>query len=383
VWTVARRWTDPLVAGATGGFVVVSTLLAATTGVERMTVLGWTLILSSAVVLCWRRRFPVAVLCVTLVSCCLYYPLTGPDSPIVLTFAVALFTAAARGRVAVAAGVATFAIGLTLSVELNVRPRHLDNISLFLMVGWFVAVIAVGAVVYGRRELLREAERRAEVAEHGREAEAARRATEERLRIARELHDVLGHNLSLINVQASAALHRLDRDGPAPDGSRAALAAIKDSSRQTLRELRGTLGVLRQVDEAAPLAVPGLDAVDELLERARSVGLDVHREASGEPARLPPGVDLAAYRIVQEALTNVSRHAGAGHAVVRISYTDEEVSVQVDDNGTGGPGGDGVPGGNGIDGMRERARALGGTLAAGHRDGGGFRVLARLPLGTP
>ncbi|WP_154814272.1 sensor histidine kinase [Actinophytocola xinjiangensis] len=381
-------------AAATGAFVTVATLLAAASGDGEMTALGWVLIVSSAAVLGWRRRYPVAVLAATLLACSLYYPLTGPGSPIVLTFAVALFSAAARGRVAVAAGTAVLAVGLTVAGELaTTEARHLDNISMFLMVGWFVAVIAVGAVVHGRRELLREAESRARVAEHGREAEAARRATEERLRIARELHDVLGHNISLINVQASAALHRLDRDGPAPDGSRPALAAIKDSSRQALRELRGTLGVLRQVDEAAPLAVPGLDAVDDLLDRARAAGLDVHREVSGEPARLPPGVDLAAYRIVQEALTNVTRHAGAGRVVVRISYTDEEVSVQVDDNGSGGTGTNGVrPGngiagngiqGNGIQGMRERARALGGTLVAGARDGGGFRVLARLPLGAP
>ena len=372
------RWTDPLAAAAVGVFVTSATLFAAASGDGRMTPLGWTLIVLSAAVLVWRRRFPVAVLFVTLLACSLYYPLTGPGSPILLTFVVALFSAAADGRIVIAIGTAVLAMGLTLVGEFAGPRRHLDNIALFMLVGWLVAVIAVGAVVHGRKAFLHEAERRALAAEQGREAEARRRATEERLRIARELHDVLGHNISLINVQAGAALHRLDRDGPAEDGSRAALAAIKDSSRQALRELRGTLGVLRQVDEAAPLAVPGLGAVDELVERARSTGLDVRREVAGEPAPVPPGVDLAAYRIVQEALTNVSRHARAAHAVVRIGYAEREVTVEVDDDGAGGE----VRPGNGIRGMDERARALGGSLRVGARDGGGFRVRATLPIGT-
>lgn len=371
-------------AAAVGVFVISATLVAAASGDGRMTPLGWTLIVISAGALALRRRFPVTVLCVTLLACSLYYPLTGPGSPILLTFVVALFSAAAEGRVSVAIGTAALAMGLTLVGEFAGPRRHLDNIALFLLVGWLVAVIAVGSVVHGRKAYLREAERRAEAAEQGREAEARRRATEERLRIARELHDVLGHNISLINVQAGAALHRLDRNGPAEDGSRSALAAIRDSSRQALRELRGTLGVLRQVDEAAPLAVPGIGAVDELVERARSTGLDVRREVAGEPRSLPPGVDLAAYRIVQEALTNVSRHARATRAVVRIGYAEKEVSVEVEDDGTGGDGTGGeVRPGNGIRGMDERARALGGSLTAGARDDGGFRVLARLPLGAP
>jgi signal transduction histidine kinase len=189
---------------------------------------------------------------------------------------------------------------------------------------------------------------------------------------------VLGHNISLINVQASAALHRLTKNPNDDPTAQDALSAIKATSKQALRELRATLGVLRQVDEDAPLEpAASLSELDTLLDRARSTDLAVRREVAGEPRAVPPEVDLAAYRIVQEALTNVARHAGARTAVVRIGYRDEEVCVQVDDDGRGGT----AKGGSGIRGMRDRARALGGELSAGARPEGGFRVLARLPLG--
>jgi signal transduction histidine kinase len=256
--------------------------------------------------------------------------------------------------------------------ELTSPIEHLDSISMFLLAGWAVAVIAMGVGVRTRKAYLREAERRAA-------EEARQQGTDERLRMARELHDVLGHNISLINVQASAALHRLTKD-PGDDPVDA-LTAIKETSRQALRELRATLGVLRQVDEDAPLEpAASLSGLDALLDRARSTGLAVRGEVAGAPRPVPPEVDLAAYRIVQEALTNVARHAAAATAVVRIGYQDEDVCVQVDDDGTGGPGGP-AKGGSGIRGMRERARALGGELSAGARPEGGFRVLARLPLG--
>ncbi|OLF17480.1 sensor histidine kinase [Actinophytocola xanthii] len=382
------RWVDGLVVAATALFVIGSTLASAARGGGSMTLLGWTLLTTACGVLAWRRRYPVAVLCTTLLACALYYPLTGPGSPVLLTFVVALFSAAAQGRMAFSTGAAVVAMALTLVGEFAGSRRHLDDIALFMLTGWLVAVLAVGFVVHHRKAFLREAEQRAVAAERGREALASQRATEERLRIARELHDVLGHNISLINVQASAALHRLDRDGA--DEQRSALAAIKDSSHQALRELRATLGVLRQADERAPLVVPGLAALDELLDGARSTGLAVRSEVAGDPAGVPPRVDLAAYRIVQEALTNVCRHARAASAVVRIRYTEREVRVEVDDDGPGDGLGDGLGDGeggepdagdgSGIRGMRERARALGGSLTVGSRAGGGFRVRALLPF---
>ncbi|HEX5598615.1 MAG TPA: sensor histidine kinase, partial [Micromonosporaceae bacterium] len=206
--------------------------------------------------------------------------------------------------------------------------------------------------------------------EQRKEEEARRRATEERLRIARELHDVLGHHLSLINVQASAALHR-----PDPTRSEQALAAIKQTSKETLRELRTALGILRQEGEAPTAPAPGLNRLHELVTTAGRPGLEVRVELA-ETRLLPPEVDLAAYRIVQEALTNVTRHAGATAVMVRVRPNGDDVLVEVEDDGTGVPG----PPGNGILGMGERARALGGSLTAGPGPDGGFQVRARLPL---
>ncbi|MDN5861547.1 MAG: sensor histidine kinase, partial [Pseudonocardia sp.] len=207
-----------------------------------------------------------------------------------------------------------------------------------------------------------------------------RSAAEERLRIAREVHDVLGHHVSLINVQAGAALHGLAKR---PEQAETALVAIKDSSGEALRELRRTLGVLRQVDEEAPTSPsPGLARIDELVDRAREAGLAVTLDIEGTPRPVDAEVGLAAFRIVQESLTNVTRHAHATDAVVLVRYGEETVDVQVDDNGRGSPSG-AVEDGSGLLGMAQRADALGGEFAAAPRAGGGFRVSARLPLGEP
>ena len=378
LWPLRGRAADVAVAAVVGVFVVGTTVGTPERAGVEPGLLGWVLLAGSCVVLAWRRRYPVAVLLATVLACFVYYPFVGTGGPILLTYVVALFSVAAAGRVTVAVAVAAISYVAIIVGEFAGPTRHLDNIALFLLAGWLVAVIAVGAVLHGRRVYLAEADQRAAAAHREAEAEAGRRATEERLRIARELHDVLGHNISLINVQASAALHGLDRSGTPV--SRDVLVAIKDTSRQALRELRGTLGLLRQVDEPAPLEplpVPGLAALDQLVEHARLAGLAVRREVDGEPAPVPAGVDLAAYRIVQEALTNVTRHAAAAHAVVRVHYGETEVCVQVDDDGVGAA--NTVPG-NGIRGMTERARQLGGTLTAGARPGGGFTVSARLPV---
>ncbi|MFC3998179.1 sensor histidine kinase [Nocardiopsis sediminis] len=246
----------------------------------------------------------------------------------------------------------------------------------FYVVGWVLVVLAAGEIARNRSAYLHEVERRAAEAERGREEEARRRATEERLRIARELHDVIAHNISLINVQAGAAAHGRD-----PDQAFAALDAIKRASKDTLRELRGTLGVLRQVDDAAaPLAPPAsLARVGDLAAQTTEAGLPVRLREEGDAVPLPAPVDLAAYRIVQEALTNARRHAVASRAEVTVAYGPHGVSVQVDDDGRATPGAAAAPEGNGLRGMRERATALGGDFHAGPRPEGGFRVRAVLP----
>jgi signal transduction histidine kinase len=239
--------------------------------------------------------------------------------------------------------------------------------------GW---LIAVGVGMAGvRRAFLAEARVAARTAEQ-------RRATEDRLRLAGDLHDALGHHLSLINVQANAALHRPDADRSAK-----ALTAIKQVSGETLHELRGTLAALRQ--EGTPPAAPGLSDLDGLIEATARSGLVVRAEVTGTGPPVRPEVDAAAYRIVQEALTNVTRHAGATVVVVRVRPDDGGLRIEVDDDGTGSPGasphgppgpwGPGAPDGSGIAGMRARARALGGSLTAGPRPRGGCRVTAHLP----
>lgn len=214
-----------------------------------------------------------------------------------------------------------------------------------------------------------------------REEERRRRASEERLRIARELHDALGHHLSLINVQSGVALHLGEG---LPEQARSSLAAIKEASKEALTELPSVLDILRQDGEQAPRSpISTLARLNELVSQAAAAGLEVRAETEGEARPLPFGVDVAAFRIVQEALTNVTRHAGQATATVRVSYGDRDITVEVDDDGRG-PVARQAPGyGRGILGMRERVAALGGDLEAGPRPGGGFHVRARLPLTDP
>ncbi|WP_106245460.1 sensor histidine kinase [Allonocardiopsis opalescens] len=387
LWPPRGRVADAAVALGAGAAVAGWTLVsvAGLPSPPRPGPLEWLLVLGACGALYLRRRFPVAVMVATLAACAVYYPLHEPDGPILVTFFIALYTAAAGGHLAAAIVVGTVALLGTAYGWLSSTTRFVDDWMLLQTAGWLVAVIAVGGVTSNRRAYLREAQQHALDAERGKEAEARRRATEERLRIARELHDVLGHHISLINVQAGAALHRLERDaaGGEPPPAAAALATIKDASREALRDLRATLGVLRQVDEEAPTApAPGLHRLGELVERAAAAGIRVRTVAEGEARPLPPEVDLAAYRIVQEALTNVARHARAATATVAVHYGDHGVDVRVEDDGRGSAAAPGTAehAGTGLHGMAERARALGGEFSAGDRPGGGFQVAARLPI---
>ncbi|MGH3714866.1 MAG: sensor histidine kinase [Micromonosporaceae bacterium] len=323
-------------------------------------------VLVSSGALCVRRRHPVPVGVVALVAVGAYGALLQRPGPIMLVFIVALYTVVDEGYLGVAIG-----LGLASVIAFAVADgynRNTANGATLLHAGWLVAVIV--GVTRNRRAYLTEARARVLAAEQRIAEEGRRQATEERLRIARELHDVLGHHLSLINVQASAALHR-----PDPSRSEQALTTIKQTSKEMLRELRTTLGVLRQEGEAPTAPTPGLNRLDELVTTAGQSGLEIRTELA-ETRPLPAEVDLAAYRIVQEALTNVTRHAGATTAVIRVRPDRDDVLVEIEDDGTGAPG----PPGNGILGMGERARALGGSLTTGPGPDGGFRVRARLPL---
>jgi signal transduction histidine kinase len=248
----------------------------------------------------------------------------------------------------------------------------------FYAAGW---LISAGVMVVTARMWqlhVREVEQRAEEAERTRDEAAQRRAMEERLRIARELHDSLTHSISVIQVQAGVAVHLARKRG---EEVPPALLAIQEAGADATRELRATLGALRSEEDGS-----GLSQLDSLVSRARAAGLPVTVTVTGPERPLPPAVDQAAYRIVQEALTNVSRHAGHACASVHLHYTAEALSVQVADDGQNAvtPAGPRPSGpGLGLVGMRERVSALGGQLQAGPQDGGGFHVHAELPARAP
>jgi signal transduction histidine kinase len=246
----------------------------------------------------------------------------------------------------------------------------------FYAAGWVISA-GVMAVTFRMWQLhVREADRRAEEAERTRDEAAQRRAMEERLRIARELHDSLTHSISVISVQSGVAVHLARKRG---EEVSPALLAIQEASADATRELRTTLTVLRSDEDSD---TSGLCQLDGLVERARAAGLPVTVTVSGTERALPPEVDQAAYRIVQEALTNVSRHAGQARAEVRLHYAPDSVEIQIDDDGTGsGSDADARTAGHGLGliGMRERVTALGGRLHTGPGNGGGFRVRAEFP----
>jgi signal transduction histidine kinase len=252
----------------------------------------------------------------------------------------------------------------------------------FYAAGWLISA-GVMVVTFRMWQLhVREVEQRAEDAMRTRDEAARRRAMEERLRIARELHDSLTHSISVICVQAGVAVHLARKRG---EEAPPALLAIQEAGADAARELRTTLSVLRSEEDGDS---SGLSQLDSLVARAGGAGLPVTVTVTGAERPLPPEVDQAAYRIVQEALTNVSRHAGHACASVHLHYTPETLSVQVDDDGAGTGIGAGTglrPAGTGLGliGMRERVTALGGRFRAGPRDRGGFQVRAELPARAP
>ncbi|MGW5414948.1 sensor histidine kinase [Actinomadura geliboluensis] len=348
--------------------------------------LGFALLLGGPALLLLRRRNPVFTVCAVAAVTALYFLRAYTYGPAPLALAVAMIAAITAGHrlltwAGTGIGLAAFfsltaLIGVPAAERGQDGPFPVEEPTLggsSFVVGWALVVLIGG-------ELIRMRAQRAAETARTRAEEERRQASEERLRMARELHDVLAHNISMINVQAGVALHLIDQN---PEQARTALAAIKDASKEALTEMRGVIGALRSEGETAPRApTAGLDRLDDLLDRARSAGLAVDAEITGDRRPLHANTDLAAFRIVQEALTNVTRHAGPGPvtARVRIAYGEHEIVVRVEDDGRGAPLLDDRPGGSGLRGMRERAAALGGTFDAGPRPGGGFRVRAGLPL---
>jgi len=327
-----------------------------------------------------RRRWPVATVLVTAVMLMLYYTLDYPPVGLAVPAAAALYSVAENGRLRWAIGTA---VGL-LAVSTWFRVREGDDMAylfgyeLATTVTLMAAVIALGDSVRSRRGWQAEIKRRAQLAEVEREQEAARRVEQERMRIARELHDVLAHTVSVISVQADVATEALRDD---PSAAETSLRAIRAASGEALGELRATLGLLRGPATPAPRdPVAGLAQLDRIVGSAADSGLAVVVHVEGQPVQLPVVVDTAAHRIVQESITNVLRHAHATSATVELRFEPTALTVRVTDDGSGGA----VNGsGYGIQGMRERVTLLGGTLRAGVRPEGGFLVEASLPLRRP
>jgi signal transduction histidine kinase len=331
-------------------------------------VLGYALLAAGGLALAARRRASLAVLAVTGL-CGVGYQAAGFDV-LAVPYLIAVYGAVRAGHRAltVAASVTMLAaLHLTALVfhdgpasEALAQARHV------LEIAWLIAAFAAG-------EALRQAEQRADEAERTREETARRRADEERLHIARELHDSLTHQISIIKVQAEVAVHVARRRGEqVPE----ALLAIQEAGREATRELRATLEALRDDDTTPPC---GLDHIPELVERAGRAGLEATLTIEGQRPDVPAAVGRTAYRIVQEALTNIARHACAATASVRIDYRADSLAIQVDDDGKATP--DTVPTpGLGLLGMRERVTALGGRLHARARSERGFTVQAELPV---
>jgi len=332
-------------------------------------VVGYALLATGGLALAARRRAPVPVLVVTGL-CAVGYQAAGFEVPAVAyLFAVYAAMRAGHRIITVATSVTVLA-----ALPLAALASPLDGIAGafaqardVLEIAWLIAAGAAG-------EALRQAEQRADEAERTREETARRRAGEERLHIARELHDTLTHQISVIKVQAEVAVHLARKRGEQVPES---LLAILEAGREASRELRATLEALRDDDKTPP---HGLDHIPDLVERARATGLDATLTIDGQRHDMPAAVDRTAYRIVQESLTNVARHAAAATASVRIDYRPDALAIRVDDDGKATLRTAHQPG-VGLLGMRERVTALGGRLRAEPRSEGGFTVQAELPVG--
>lgn len=363
--SLPAMWSDPLDSAS---------------GYRPASVTGALLLVLSTLPVAWRRRSPLRVLAVVAVAAMAYEVAGFSSTTLPFGLMVALYTVAAycdRRQSRLAGGLVGAALVVVL-LQARWEPSALQvvaNLAIFAM-PWLV-----GDNVQVNRTRVADLAERAGRAERERQAEALRAAGEERSRIARELHDIVAHSLSVMIVQAGGARRVLSRE---PGQAAEALASIESTGRQAMTEMRRLLGVLRddrhdhQVSFAPQASLSSLPA---LVEHCAAAGLRVSIEVTGVERGLPPGVDLSAHRIVQEALTNVLRHAGTATATVRVAYGDRGVELEIHDDGNGkAVEAAGAGNGHGLAGMRERVQLFGGDLVAGPQPGGGFRVTARLPL---
>ncbi|MET7709870.1 sensor histidine kinase [Micromonospora sp. NPDC005413] len=363
---------------ALGGLLLGNAALAPDAAPVRVIDVALVLVMAAALAVC--RRYPVvALIAVTAAMLALHLRV---HSGVSAAFPVlgAVYLTAWRGHRSVAVLASLVFLGGFLARDISVAPAGRPGQQIVersaLLLGWFLAANVAGLVARQRRAYLEQVEQRAIEAERTREEMALRRAGEERLRIARDLHDSLTHSISVIKVQAGIGVHLARKHGEEPS---ATLLAIQEASSAAMRELRTTLDVLRSPADEDRV---GLARVDELAERTRSVGVPVRVTVTGQPRDLPVEVDQAGYRVVQEALTNVARHAGPTTAHIDVEYAPAQLTVSVTDDGQASPARPTTPG-VGLRGMRERVTGLGGVLHAAARDDRGFTVRATFPLDGP
>lgn len=337
-----------------------------------------------SVPLAWRRTHPVPAAILAAIAAnlagALVAPTQGPFT-VFVAYTVALYSlgvhASSRAGIGTIAAVTLAGLGTWAVVAVRVDGSYYGDWIPALV--WGVATWTIGRVIRSRNRRTRQLERLTAELEAEREARAREAVTVERARIARELHDVVAHNVSVMGVQAAAARRVLDGDQP---DVRRALEAIESTGRETVDEMRRMLGVLRSDGDELGLAPqPSLRELDALVEQVRSAGLDVHLRVEGTPFPLPAGLDLSAYRILQEGLTNALKHAAPARVDVAVRYAERVVEIEISDDGAGADRGS-VGGGHGLVGMRERVALFGGELRAGRRTEGGWSLRAVLPVGA-
>jgi signal transduction histidine kinase len=376
-WRARPLVLDLLLAVLTGLTVAVTSMAAADgqAGARPVDAVAVAVVAAGSAGIAARRRWPALALVVTIGATLVFVELRYPYGPIFLLTAVSMYSVAAwrSTRYAVAAAVAVALVHIVWSVWFEDDPEG-PLASLLGSTAWVAAAVGAGVAVRVRREAIVRAL-----------ADERRRAGyEERLRLAQEVHDVVGHSLAVISMNAGAALHVLGKPGPMPaEPLHRSLRAIRQASNGALDELRAALATFTGTlpAPAADPVSPGLAAVPALVAATDVDGLTVTLDVEGGRPAVPSAVDVAGYRIVQEALANVVRHAAARTAGVRIAYRPDAVAITVADDGRG-PSAAGINGGTGLASMRERAGALGGTVAAGPGSGGGFEVRAVLPYGA-
>jgi signal transduction histidine kinase len=376
---VLRARLEPLADLAIAAAVLLLSLLpllyAKDCGCDPAPTWGFVLVVAQAVPLIWRRRWPFTVGMTSGLLCLTYGLSSLPDPPVAYAGLVALYSTAAYATKALsrlAGAIAAVSIGVAMIVDWPTADVQDVAVNYLL----FTTAWLLGDSAATRRIRAAELEERVDQAERARTAEAERAVVEERNRIAREMHDIVAHHVSLMVVQAEAGPVVVERD---PARAVQSFDDISATGKRALVEMRRLLGVLRDDDRGERTPQPGADQIPLLVESVRAAGLPVELELTGTPRPLPPTVDLSAYRLLQEALTNASRHAGPAAVRVRVHYGEDGIDLQVVDDGIGSVS---VPprwGGQGLVAMRERVALVGGTLEVGPRPTGGWSVSAHLP----